>query len=89
MLRVPLLCHYKVKNELKNDFQYFSHIDVETAIPGCERLIDKYQLNTLDSIQLSSALDVITEIEGLVCCDNKLLEAAEKENVRIINPLEE
>ena len=75
------------KAEIKEDFQYFTIIDIETAILECERLIDEYQLKTLDSIQLSSALNIENRLDGFVCCDKKLISAAEKEELKIINPL--
>lgn len=76
-----------VKNELKEDFQYFTIIEVEQAVPECERLMDIYQLKTLDSIQLSSALYNKNQIDGFICCDNRLIEAAQKENLKVIDPL--
>lgn len=76
-----------VKDEIKKDFKYFTILDIETAIPECERLIDQYQLKTLDSIQLSSALNIESRLDGFVCCDKKLIGVVEKEKLKIINPL--
>ena len=75
-----------IKNEIKYDFEYFTKIELGTVIKNCEKLIDLYQLKTLDSIQLSSLLHVKDNIDYFICCDGKLLKSAEKENIKIINP---
>jgi len=50
-------------------------------------LIMHHGLKTLDSIQLSSALLIKDVINYFVCCDNRLITAAKKEKLKIINPL--
>lgn len=54
----------------------------------CEKLIDAYQLKTLDSIQLSSALIIKNYLDGFICCDTRLVTAASNEHLRTINPLD-
>ena len=46
----------RLKNELLYDFKYYTEIETKKALDNCENVIDKYQLKTLDSIQLSSAM---------------------------------
>jgi len=50
-------------------------------------LIMLHGLKTLDSIQLSSALLIKDGINYFVCCVNRLITAAKKEKLKIINPL--
>jgi len=75
-----------IKNEIKHDFEYFTKIEIEKILKGCENLIDKYQLKTLDSIQLASAIHIKNEIDYIVCCDEKLVKSAEEEKIKVINP---
>lgn len=75
-----------LKDEIFYDIKYFQVLDNKNALQYCEPIIDRYQLKTLDSIQLSSALYVKDKIMTFVCCDNKLNKAAEAEKLEIINP---
>ena len=76
-----------LKQQISYDFEYFHIIEYSMGRIHCENLIDTYQLKTLDSIQLAATLYVIDEVDGFVCCDNKLLKAAKEENLGIINPV--
>jgi len=51
-------------------------------------LIEKYQLKTLDSIQLASCLYRKADISEFVVSDVKLKTAAEGENIEVIDPTE-
>ncbi len=75
-----------LKKEIQSDFEDFSLINIETIIDDCEEIIDRYQLKTLDSIQLASSLYVKNEIDRFVCCDSKLSAAANNESLQVINP---
>lgn len=75
-----------IKNELKTDFQYFNEITSAELKKVSEVLIEKYQLNTLDSIQLGSALYKKEELDLFVCCDKTLLKAASNEGLKTFNP---
>ena len=79
----------RIIDEIRHDFAFFTRIDIREAIPQCEKLIDAHQLKTLDSIQLASSLCLRAEIQGFVCCDKRLLAAAEKEQLSTINPYAE
>ena len=76
-----------LKEEIKKDNQYFSRISIENVYSIAEKLIDKYQLKSLDSIQLGSMILLRNQIDYFVCCDKKLLEAANKEKIKTINPI--
>ena len=77
-----------LKNEITYDFGFFNKIEFENITEKCEQLIDVYQLKTLDSIQLAASLTVSEEIDTFVCCDIKLLNAAARENLDILNPID-
>jgi len=77
-----------LKNEFEFDNQYFDHVGFdENIINTAKSLIEKYQLKTLDSIQLGSALILKEEIDYFVACDEKLIASGKKEGLRIINPV--
>jgi uncharacterized protein len=75
------------KKEIEIDFNYFSIIDLNnTLIDEAKKLIEKYQIKTLDSIQLASVKLLKEEIDYFVVCDKNLLKYAKNEGVKIINP---
>ena len=76
--------YIRLKKEILYDFEFFSRVSLTPEI--CEQLIDEYQLKTLDSIQLAASLSVSDEIDAFICCDNKLLKAAEAESLATLNP---
>jgi predicted nucleic acid-binding protein len=81
---------YKIlSKELVKDFDYFNIIDISAEVTDSAiKTIDKYQLKSLDSIHLGSALSRNKEIDFFVSCDNKLLHAAKKEGFKVVNPRE-
>ena len=50
------------------------------------RQIEKHQLKTLDSIQLASVLYRKIDISGFIVSDVKLKNAAEVEDIQVIDP---
>ena len=83
----------------ENYMKYQKEIDYDlrdiTEVPYNEQLkiitkdmIDKYQLKTLDAIQLAACLLQKDVVDNFVCCDKKLNNAAEKEGIIVVNPLE-
>jgi len=80
---------YKIlKDEFKIDYQYYNQVIFDIDVSNnAKMLIDKYQLKTLDSIQLGTALLVNNEIDYFVVCDDKLIKSGEKQKLEIINPL--
>ncbi len=76
--------YIRLKKEILYDFEFFSKVGLSPE--NCEPLIDEYQLKTLDSIQLAASLSVSDEIDAFICCDKKLLKAAEAENLETLNP---
>ena len=76
-----------LKNEIQTDFSFYTIIELDSEIINFAiESIEKYQLKSLDSIQLGSALCNKNQIDYFVSCDNKLLKAAQKEGFKIINP---
>ncbi len=75
-------------NEFEIDYPYYSHVIFDNLITSnAKLLIDKYQLTTLDSIQLGTALLLKDEIDYFVVCDLKLVKAGKTEGLKIINPV--
>ena len=78
-----------LKKEIIHDFKFYHLIDIsDDVILSSVNTIDKYQLKSLDSIHLGSALSIKINIDFFVSCDKKLLNAAKKEGFNIINPKE-
>lgn len=80
---------YKILiNEFETDYQFYTHINFDELISkNAKELIEKYQLKTLDSIQLGTAILLKDDIDFFVACDVKLLKSGKKEGFKIINPL--
>ena len=75
-------------NEFEIDYPYYSHVVFDELISSnAKSLIDKYQLKTLDSIQLGTAVLLKDEIDYFVVCDSKLVKAGKKDRLKIINPI--
>jgi predicted nucleic acid-binding protein len=73
--------------ELETDLAYFSVMDIDSHIvQNSLSVIDKYQLKSLDSIQLGTAITIGQDIDYFVACDNKLLRACQREGFKTINP---
>jgi predicted nucleic acid-binding protein len=78
-----------VKSNIDYDFGYFSVVSLNEEIEKeAIKLIEKYQLKTLDSIQLASCLYRKADISDFVVSDVKLKTAAEAENIKVIDPTE-
>ena len=86
----------KIANE--NYMKYQKEIDYDlidiTEVPYSEQLkiiikdmIDKYQLKTLDAIQLAACLLQRDAVDNFIYCDIKLNNAARQEGIIVINPL--
>ncbi len=75
-------------NEFETDYPYYTQVGLDNMVASNARiLIDKYQLKTLDSIQLGTALLLKDDIDCFVVCDSKLIKSGKKEGLKIINPL--
>lgn len=80
--------YLQLKQIIGEDFKDFEVIPFTSNIEDTAiRIIEKYQLKTLDSIQLASSLNVETHIDGFVVSDAKLKDAAESEGFHVINPV--
>jgi uncharacterized protein len=79
----------ELKKEINQDFQFYNVIDITNEIILFSiSTIDKYQLKSLDSIHLGTALSIKNDIDYFVSCDQKLLNAVKKEGFKVINPKE-
>jgi uncharacterized protein len=78
-----------LKQEISHDFRFFSIVDFYTILGSCEKMIDIYQLKTLDAIQISSVKSVEDEIDYFVGCDEKLNKAVMAEKIGLLNPLKD
>jgi len=79
--------HLVLKEEFGLDFEFFNVVQLDgPVIESAKTLIYKYQLKTLDSIQLASALSLAGEIDAFIVCDERLIRAGKKEGLKIINP---
>jgi len=76
-----------ISDEIKFDLKYFHTVPLDDEIINLSiDIIIKFQLKTLDSIQLACAIALQNEIANFVCCDLKLNNAAAKAGLKVINP---
>ncbi len=74
-----------IRKNLKEDFKYFVVIKFDSEIETTTiDLIDQYQLKTLDSIQLASAIHNIDC--DFVVSDARLIKAARRKGMKVVNP---
>src|SRR4030042_79274 len=74
-----------VCGDFEMDYQYFTVISFDGEIAkNAIRAIETYQLKTLDSIQLGTAIYIKNDIDYFVVCDQKLIKAASKERIKTI-----
>mgnify|MGYP001610633573 CR=1 FL=1 len=79
--------YHSMKKEVIQDFLYFGVINISIDIKKLSiKVIDKYQLKSLDSIHLGTAISIKNEIDYFVSCDKKLLNVAKKEGLKVVNP---
>lgn len=77
------------KDYLASDFPFFMVVEFSEYIEKkAIELIEKYQIKTLDAIQLACCLAVKEDIDHLVTSDVKLVRTASDVRIDIINPLE-
>lgn len=77
-----------IKKNILYDFEFYNVLRMNDRIENnAIKLIEKYQLKTLDAIQLSSCCSTYPEYLSFVTCDNKIIKFAEIENLSVINPL--
>ena len=76
-------------SEINLDLPFFETIyfDDDTKINAL-KIIEKYPMKALDTIQLASLIQVSNEIDYFIVCDQKLKKYALKEGIHIIDPTE-
>ncbi len=78
----------KLKSELNKDFKDFTILPVsQKTLNKAYQIVDADDLRTLDAIQLATAILYSNKIDQLVAADQRLLSAAENNNLDTIDPL--
>jgi predicted nucleic acid-binding protein len=76
-------------DEFEFDNQFYTRIDIDDLITeNAKMMIEKYQLKSLDSVQLGTALSLKDEIDYFIVCDDKIIKSGKKEGLNIINPID-
>ncbi len=77
-----------LKSELDEDFKDFTILPVSQKILNkAYQIVDTEDLRTLDAIQLATVIIASKNIDQLVAADQRLLFAAENNNIDTIDPL--
>lgn len=78
---------YLIKS-LENDLEFFECVDFDHAVQKIAiDLIQKRQLKSLDAIQLACAFHTQQPCDSFVSCDIKLLQVAQLEKFKVLNPV--
>jgi predicted nucleic acid-binding protein len=78
-----------VKSNIDYDFRYFTVVSLNEKVEKeAIKLIERHQLKALDSIQLASCLYRKADIRDFIVSDVRLKNAAEAENIEVIDPTE-
>ena len=78
----------KLKSELNKDFKDFTILPVsQKTLNKAYQIVDAEDLRKLDAIQLANAILYSKKIDQLVAADQRLLSAAENNNIDTIDPL--
>ncbi|MBN2533182.1 MAG: type II toxin-antitoxin system VapC family toxin [Spirochaetales bacterium] len=86
--RIEKLEYEKIWERIQNDFIDFKIVKFDNDVEDkAIAIIEKYQMNAMDSIQIASFFIINNEKPLFVCCDAKILDVMKKEGIKIINPL--
>ncbi len=81
--------YLRLNTELNLDFPFFEIVNLDEDVKHIAlKIVEKYPMKSLDTIQLASLLHASKEIESFVVCDQKLKKYAAKEGIHIIDPTE-
>lgn len=79
----------EIRAEFYEDLKYFVVTPFVEAVENlAEKMINQYQLKTLDAIQLSSAIMHQDSLDAFIASDKKLKQAAEAEGLKVLDPLD-
>jgi predicted nucleic acid-binding protein len=79
----------RLQTEINFDFPFFEAVQFNEEVKSYAlKIVEKYPLKALDTIQLASLLQVANEIDSFVVCDQKLKKIAVKEGFHIVDPTE-
>lgn len=81
--------YQRLNMEISLDFPFFETISFDDEIKRTAlKVVDKYPLKALDTIQLATLIYVANEVESFIVCDQKLKKYALKEGFHVIDPIE-
>lgn len=77
-----------IKSELNKDFKDFTILPIlQETLNKAYQIVDAEDLRTLDAIQLATVIIASENIDILVAADQRLLSAANNNNIVTIDPL--
>lgn len=78
----------KLKSALDKDFEDFTVLPFShEMLNKAYRIVDEEDLRTLDAIQLATVIIASEMIDQFIVADQRLLSAAERYNIVVIDPL--
>ncbi len=77
-----------IKSELDKDFKDFTILPIlQKTLNKAYQIVDAEDLRTLDAIQLATVIIASENIDKLVAADQRLLSAADNNNIVTLDPL--
>jgi hypothetical protein len=79
--------YQRVTLEASLDFPFFQIVDFDANVSDiCLRLLSKYPMKSLDTMQLASLIHAMPEVESFVVSDQQLKKYAIREGIPVIDP---
>jgi len=76
-----------LNQEISFDFPFFKIVDLGEEVEFVAlKILEQYQMRSLDAIQLASLLFAGDEVQSFLVCDQKLKKYAIKEGIHVIDP---
>ncbi len=86
--KICITDYKNIKSELDKDFKDFTILPIsQKTLNKAYQIVDAEDIRTLDAIQLATVIIASENIDKLVAADQRLLSAADNNNIVTLDPL--